>query len=93
VGGVEGARSGCGVESVGCGWAGRGSIVLWGELLVVAGLCMGEERSLRVASFGSKVFLDQNPTRIFPASKHVCGPEVATALQFSKCKSRSCAQT
>jgi len=33
----------------------------------------------------------QNP--IFPASKHVFFPEVATALRFSKCKPRSCAQT
>jgi len=51
---VEGARGGCGAELVGCGWAGRGSVVLWGEVWVVAGLCVGEERSLDAASFARK---------------------------------------
>ena len=35
----------------------------------------------------------QGQIPIFPASKHIFSPEVATALQFSKRKSRSCAQT
>jgi len=51
---VEGSRGGCGAELVGCGWVRRGSVVLWGDLWVVAGLCVGEERSLGAASFGHK---------------------------------------
>jgi len=34
---------------------GRESVVLWGEVWVVAGLCVGEERSLGTASFGRKL--------------------------------------
>jgi len=52
VGGVEGARGGCGAELVGCGLVGMGRVGLWGELSVVAGLCVGEERSL-----GQRVWL------------------------------------
>ena len=38
---------------VGRGWlGGKGGVV--GELCVVAGLCVGEERSLGAASFGRK---------------------------------------
>ena len=47
---MEGARGGCRAELVGCGWAGRGSVMLWGERWVVAGLCVGELRSLGAAS-------------------------------------------
>jgi len=35
---------------VGC----KGGVMLWGELWVVAGLCVGKERSLGAASFGRK---------------------------------------
>ena len=52
-------------------------------------------RSKSVHNFGTCVWRTaaqwQNP--IFPASKHVFFPEVASALRFSKRKSRSCAQT
>ena len=51
---MEGSRGGCGAELVGCGWVGLGSVVFWGELWVVAGLCVGEERSLGAVSFGRK---------------------------------------
>jgi len=52
-------------------------------------------RSRSVHNFGTCVWRTaaQWQIPIFPASKHFFFPEVATALRFSKRKSRSCAQT
>ena len=68
--GVEGARGRCGAKLVGCGWVGRGSVVLLGKLWVGAGLCVGEERSLGAVSLAVNLVpakpadkTEQKPTR------------------------------
>jgi len=90
---VEGARGGCGAELVGCGWAGTGSVVLWCERWVVAVLCVGEERSLGVASLAVNLVpakpadkTEQKPTRTRISRKWTKSRKPTRTRNSHKCR-------